>query len=593
MDQRVSQSQKVGDLLVDIPVGVLAVDRTYTMRSINTAARRLLRIHGLALGEDLIHLVQGVVATTLRRTIDAAFAGAEPTQTEALVTTETTPGATLSLQITCTQCETAPEDTSSDLVTIVIADLTTVMHDWQTRARAHTGEHEILGRLEARLQDLVATNSQLLAVNMEQSQVIAELQTAVEGARARTEVAQDAVEQVKMLNEQLQAANEELETLGEHLQAMVEEAGVANEELQTRSSELQALASVLEAHRAQLAVILESISDGVLVVDKTGTPVLTNTAYAEMFGPTGALPEDERGQPLLPEAFPHRRITQGESFSMQFALRPADGPPRWFEARGQPLQYAGAEGGVVVVRDITAPSRQRWLQDNFIALASHELRTPLTAVLGYLQIVLASLRPAPDDERTRGAANSALRQARRLAILVRDLLDVTRLETGKLTLARDPVDLGPLVALAVEAAQVLARGQTLYATADSATVVVIGDAGRLEQILLNLLTNAITYAPGTSRIDVRLRHINDTAIIEVHDDGPGITQDIQARLFTRFSQGEHGEQPYHSGLGLGLFLCRELVTAHKGTITLHSIPGQGATFTVCLPAPAALNRMET
>lgn len=272
---------------------------------------------------------------------------------------------------------------------------------------------------------------------------------------------------------------------------------------------------------------------------------------------------------------------------MQFALTAADGTQRWFEANGRPIQGALPARGVVVIRDITAVSRQRQLQDNFVALASHELRTPLTLVLGRLQLLLLRLPPPPAYEETRGHATVALRHAQRLATLVDDLMDVTRLETGKLSLTLGPVDLAPLVTQAVETAQSLATGQAIHATVAAAPVVVTGDAERLEQVMLNLLTNAIKYAPGPARIEARLRRVGDeAAVIEVRDEGPGIAEGDQARLFNRFSQVEGFQHAAQGGLGLGLYICRELITAHGGTITVHSTWGRGTTFTVRLPLRA-------
>ena len=367
----------------------------------------------------------------------------------------------------------------------------------------------------------------------------------------------------------------------------VEELRVINERLLIAGLREQELAEALAAERAQLAAILASIGDGVLVVDHTGTPLLTNAAYDQMLGSATAHPEDMDGAPLPTAMLPQQRIAQGESFTMQFALTAADRTQRWFEANGRPVQGALPARGVVVIRDITAPSRQRRLQDNFVSLASHELRTPLTAILGNLQLLLTQLHPEPEDERARGHATVALRQAHRLATLVHDLMDVARLETGKLTLNLGPVDLAALVAQAVETAQSLTQGQAISLTVEATPLLVTGDAGRLEQIVLNLLTNAMTHAPGSARIDVRLKREGDeTALIEVQDAGPGISEADLEQLFTRFSQVESFDGTAKGGLGLGLFLCRELVTAHHGSITVHSIWGKGTTFTVRLPLPA-------
>jgi two-component system CheB/CheR fusion protein len=367
--------------------------------------------------------------------------------------------------------------------------------------------------------------------------------------------------------------------------------------MEGRSVELQDLARTLEAQRrasdaerARLATILASMGDAVLVVDRAGRPVLTNAACERMFGDlaAGFTPEDERGQALAPEDTPQRRAVRGEPFSMPFTLTAADGTRRWFEAHGQPIQGGGQECAVIIIRDITERSLRR-LQDEFLALASHELRTPLTPLHGYLEMLISVLEPSA-DERTRRYAAQALVQTRRLRMLVNDLLDVARLQTGKLSLNAEPLNLVPLVAQAVEAARFLAAGQAIQLDATPDPILVRGDAGRLEQVLLNLLTNAIHYAPGTDRIAVRLRRTGGEAEIQVHDDGPGIAAEDLPNLFTRFYQVAHAPEGTKSGLGLGLYIAKELVTAHQGRIDVRSVPGEGTTFTVRLPVVSADER---
>src|SRR5207237_4144616 len=143
-------------------------------------------------------------------------------------------------------------------------------------------------------------------------------------------------------------------------------------------------------------------------------------------------PEDEQGRPLPPDATPSGRAARGETFSMQFSLTTGEGARLWFEANGQPLRGNGAEHSVVVIRDITASSLHRRLQDEFLALASHELRTPLTAVQGYLGLMQPLLQRRGADQHLALYATTAQHHVRRLVALVGDLADVTRLQSGKL-----------------------------------------------------------------------------------------------------------------------------------------------------------------
>jgi len=358
-----------------------------------------------------------------------------------------------------------------------------------------------------------------------------------------------------------------------------------NERLLIAGLREQELAAALEAERARLAVILAGIGDAVLVVDGAGTPVRVNAAYARLLSGVDVsfAPEDAHGRPLPPDETPRARAARGETFSLEFSVPAADGSRRWFEANGQPLRDHSAGHAVVVIRDITASSAQRRLQDEFLSLASHELRTPLTAIQGYLDLLRMRVQGTSDDERLVRYATQAYGQARRLTALVGDLTDVARLQSGKLTLDLAPVDLVPLAARVVETARDLPPGHTIGLDADAAPLWVRGDAGRLEQVLFNLLTNAFAHASSDAPTDVRLRRAGDGITLDVQDYGRGIAADQLPHLFARFYQVVRADRPSRGGLGLGLFICQELVTAHGGRIAVTSTEGEGTTFTVWLP----------
>jgi two-component system, chemotaxis family, CheB/CheR fusion protein len=573
------------DILSQLPVGVVVVDRRYDIQTINSAAQRLLSIYGAALGEDLIHLAQTVPAAPLRAAIDAAFEGAAPRSIDDVVTVDPATAEERSIQITRYSRPGAQEDEPVAAVMIVVVDITRLVHERHEREQAYARQREETARVEAMLRQVTDSNRQLLAANQTLGSANKGLRHDNVTALVGTEEAQATTEEVIALNEEAQATNEELETLNEELQATIEELHTTNSDLEARTGELQELAVALAAERAQLAVILASIGDAVLLVDPTGAIVRTNAAYAQMFGSahTAFVPEDEQGQPLPPDATPHRRAARGETFSMQFSLTTGEGARRWFEANGQPLRGNDEEHSVLVIRDITASSLHRRLQDEFLALASHELRTPLTAVQGSLELLLNQLPAESSDARPRHSASLALRHARRLAVLVRDLTDVVRLQSGKLVLTCQAVDLVALVTQVVEDVHVLAQGRTVHLDAGTGPLLVYGDAGRLEQVLLNLLTNALAHAPEASRIDVRLRHVDDEVELQVQDYGRGVAAAALPHLFTRFYQVARPDRPSQGGLGLGLFICQELVTAHGGRIDVRSTEGEGTTFTVWLP----------
>src|SRR5205085_3923804 len=341
----------------------------------------------------------------------------------------------------------------------------------------------------------------------------AELRGANEEFLVGSEETQAAMEEVETLNEELQATNEELETVNEELQATVEELHTTNDDLQARNLEMQALAAEREAQRqrseaerARLAAVLLSMGDAVVVVDRTGAVVLTNAAVERLLGPAGAdvVPQDADGQPLPTEQTPRARAARGETFSMTFTLPGLDGARRWFEATGQPIQSEEAGQGVVVIRDITERSLRR-MQEEYLALISHELRTPLTPIHGYLTLLGQLLQTESADGRARRYLARVQEQMQRLQRLVDDLLEVERLQEGKLQLDREPVDLVPLVQGLVEAVQATTDGPRVELAIAEEPLVVAGDATRLSQVVLNLLTNAARHAPDSPHIEVRLR----------------------------------------------------------------------------------------
>jgi signal transduction histidine kinase len=202
----------------------------------------------------------------------------------------------------------------------------------------------------------------------------------------------------------------------------------------------------------------------------------------------------------------------------------------------------------------------------------------------FLQLLERSLSGDPEDSRRLRQARTATQQARRLAILVDDLVDLTRLQMGRLTLQLEEVDLVELAAGVVEVAQTLANDQTIEGHFPNDGLTAVVDPGRVEQVALNLVTNAIAHGRG-ERVDVRLRRSGGHAELQVQDWGAGIPATELPNVFERFYQGQHGSpssagQP---GLGLGLFIAHEFVTAHGGTISVESKVGEGATFTVRLP----------
>jgi PAS domain S-box-containing protein len=226
------------------------------------------------------------------------------------------------------------------------------------------------------------------------------------------------------------------------------------------------------------------------------------------------------------------------------------------------------------------------LKDDFLATVSHELRTPLTAMIGWVKMLRSGRLPADKHAR---ALETVDRNAQAQAQLIEDLLDVSRIISGKLRLETQPVRMADVVQAAMESVRPAADAKAirLQAEFDPDGDGVMGDAGRLQQVVWNLLSNAVKFSPGESCVRVRLRRVDTSVEVTVADEGPGIPADFLPHLFERFRQLEGGTTRRHGGLGLGLAIVRHLVELHGGTVHAASDgPGRGATFTLRLPAAA-------
>lgn len=215
-----------------------------------------------------------------------------------------------------------------------------------------------------------------------------------------------------------------------------------------------------------------------------------------------------------------------------------------------------------------------------MAAAGHELKTPTAAIHNYLQLVDRHLTDGETKQASLYAAR-ALSQTRRMASLIERLLDVSRIQSGQLELLLDVVDLAAVVRSAVEVAQVLPKAPPIRVTASRGPVPVRADPSRMEQVFLNLLANAMEHAPGSGTIDVTVRTSHGSAEIIVRDHGPGVAAEDLRTMFDAYTRLGHPHRA--AGLGLGLYVAREIATAHGGTIEATSHLGKGTVMTVRLP----------
>lgn len=224
------------------------------------------------------------------------------------------------------------------------------------------------------------------------------------------------------------------------------------------------------------------------------------------------------------------------------------------------------------------------LKDEFLATASHELRTPLTAVVGWSRLLRTGKLDAENSAR---ALEAIERNASLQTKLIDDLLDVSRIITGKLSLDRRPIEMAHVVSDAVNTVRPAADAKniTIETRFDADAGPVLGDANRLQQVVWNLISNAVKFTPKNGRIEVALMRVDSQIEISVCDSGEGINPEFLPYVFDRFRQADGKSTRSHSGLGLGLAIVRQLVELHGGTVYAHSDgPGRGAMFTLRLPA---------
>ncbi|MFN2387959.1 MAG: sensor histidine kinase [Thermoanaerobaculia bacterium] len=221
-------------------------------------------------------------------------------------------------------------------------------------------------------------------------------------------------------------------------------------------------------------------------------------------------------------------------------------------------------------------------QQQFIADVSHELRTPLTVLRGTLEVALEEERP---PEEYREAIGNALLEIRHLARLSQNLLFLARGQSGRVTLSFANIDLGKFLADSTRDLVPAAddRSLTLHVELPSTPVLVFADADRMQQVLHNLLENAMRYTPSGGEIRVRLSARPGEACIEVSDTGVGIPAADLPYVFERFFRSDRARRAYSGGSGLGLSIVRWIVEAHKGTVEVRSVVDRGTTFTVRLP----------
>ncbi|HEU5100622.1 MAG TPA: GAF domain-containing protein [Roseiflexaceae bacterium] len=371
--------------------------------------------------------------------------------------------------------------------------------------------------------------------------------------------------------------------------------------------------------RLKLSAVINSIAEGVVLCNREGRLVLANQSAMELLSveripveqslsemPDFYAMRDLEGESLPVEQLPLARALSGEVFhDYRLLSHGASGIDTVLSFSGAPVydDENNVDGAVVIFRDVTTSQKLERAKDDFLAVAAHELRSPLAAVRGYADLLVRrEQRRGDEDSPELRGLNILAQQVTHMLRMVDNILDVSRIDAGQVSLQLQRVNLVPLIEQVIEQQRPTAGDRMLVLESDEPELSVVCDSLRIRQVLTNLVGNAIRYSPAATRVTVRIaiepagviaaRHpayankLADRdaqalmALIAVHDQGAGISEEQLGRLFKRYARGRErrGE-----GLGLGLYLSREFVARHGGDIWAESYEGQGSTFYVTLP----------
>jgi two-component system phosphate regulon sensor histidine kinase PhoR len=358
--------------------------------------------------------------------------------------------------------------------------------------------------------------------------------------------------------------------------------GLTNE-LAAITTRLRDRLDELTEERDRAGQILDALDDGVLLLDGAGRLLVANPAARSWFG----LPDDLRpGLPAqrvlgIPQVNMLAERATEAGAPVVASLTVVFPEPRTLTMRAFPLADRGPTGRIVVtMTDITQRRRLEALRRDFVANASHELKTPVAAVRALAETLLTAL---PDDpEAGRRFAERIAREAERLEVLARDLLDLSRVERG--TLDVEPVDLVVLAKEVLGDHEELAAERRVRLDGDlQPQVSMRGDRAQLGLLLSNLLDNALRHTPAKGTVCLRLEASESRAVFQVADTGEGIPAGELPRVFERFYRVDKARARQTGGTGLGLAIVRHVAEAHGGTVGVDSELGRGSTFTVSLP----------
>lgn len=367
-----------------------------------------------------------------------------------------------------------------------------------------------------------------------------------------------------------------------------------NEQLQSELNERKRMQECLLHSQALFAGIVEIADDAIISIDNNQCITLFNSGAEKIFGYWAA---EVLGQPLdilLPMRFAfahHQHIAQfGQSPNLARRMgerseiygRRKDGTEFPAEASISKLNVGGEIVYTVYLQDISDRKQIERMKDEFVSVVSHELRTPLTSIHGSLGMLASGLLK-PDSERGKRLLQIASDSTERLVRLINDVLDIERIESGKVKMEKESCNVADLIEEAVNTIQPLANKAGVNISVANLPIDIWADPDRIVQTLTNLLSNAIKFSSAGNTVRLAVEQQDDTVLFRVEDRGRGIPADKLDTIFERFQQVDSTDSRKHEGTGLGLAICRSIVQQHDGRIWVESVLNEGSIFYFTLP----------
>ncbi|MCS6861537.1 MAG: ATP-binding protein, partial [Abditibacteriales bacterium] len=362
--------------------------------------------------------------------------------------------------------------------------------------------------------------------------------------------------------------------------------------LEQSRAELQRTLAILVQQKSRLHAIVESTPDGLIMLDNDDRIAFLNSTAQRWLGisDVSTLPCAAEDLPLkAAERFAAALAAANHREPSDLVLN--DESKRVLQIRSVPVvdETGGSHGRLLHLHDVTREREIDEMKTNFISLVSHELRTPLTSILAFSSYILTG-KWGDLTPRQRTGLESMHRQARRLHAIISDFLDVSRIESGKIEMQREPVAVADVAANVIEELRPQAAEKRLSVTLKtdpslvSEPILALADEERIAQVMTNLIGNAIKFTDSGGQIEVVISRLNGVVQVDVRDTGCGIPPDELPKVFDRFYQVERVVTRKTSGTGLGLAIVKNIVEAHGGAIRVESKVGEGTTFSFTLPA---------